>query len=161
MVAFSGSRSSTIASPGGPLGLNLSPPAAMFLAAFSSLSSMAPQCGHHSRRWVLSRVLYPHIEQSFGSVPGRNVDYLQSFPSRLVLYLSLQLSIAPTVHPRPIVSALGIAFAIEPPYASQSLQDYSIPSCLGLVNYSLGDNVNHRLHSVLVPLTILREDLSR
>src|SRR2546427_3306123 len=34
----------------------------MFLAAFSSLSSMAPQCGHHSFRWVLSRVLYPHIE---------------------------------------------------------------------------------------------------
>src|SRR3989441_6027389 len=62
MVAFSGSRSSTIASPGGPLGLNLSPPAAMFLAAFSSLSSMAPQCGHHSLRWVLSRVLYPHTE---------------------------------------------------------------------------------------------------
>src|SRR5438093_5870652 len=53
------------ASPGGPWGLNLSPPAAMFLAAFSSLSSMVPQCGHHSRRWVLSRVLYPHIEHRF------------------------------------------------------------------------------------------------
>src|SRR2546426_4223315 len=61
-VAFSGSRSSTIASPGGPSGLNLSPPAARFLAAFSSLSRMVPHLGHHSCRWVLSRVLYPHIE---------------------------------------------------------------------------------------------------
>src|SRR5260370_30061340 len=61
-VVFSGSRSSTIASSGGPLGLNLSPLAAMFLAPFSSLSSIVPQCGHHSFRRVLSRVLYPHIE---------------------------------------------------------------------------------------------------
>src|SRR5437870_11483357 len=64
-VAFSGSRSSTIASPGGPLGLNLSPPAARFLAAFSSLSRMVPHLGPHSRRPALSRVLYPHIEHRF------------------------------------------------------------------------------------------------
>src|SRR3989442_11902811 len=48
--------------PGGPLGLNLSPPAARFLAAFSSLSRMVPHLGHHGLRWVLSRVLYPQIE---------------------------------------------------------------------------------------------------
>src|SRR2546422_11488210 len=129
----------------------------MFLAAFSSLSSMAPQCGHHSRRWVLSRVLYPHIEQSLGSVPGRNVDYLQSFPSCLVLYLSLQLSIAPAVHPRPIVSALEIALTIESSYPSQSLHDYPIPSGLRFLDYSLRRTVEQWLDTIPLLLAVFAE----
>src|SRR5439155_24386807 len=44
-----------------PVGAEPQPSRSQVLAAFSSSSRMVPHLWHHSCRWVLSRVLYPHI----------------------------------------------------------------------------------------------------